>query len=124
MYTGLRPNELSTVKIEDDFIVAVNSKRKNKKIEYKKIPITEKLLPYIADLKIPTAGYLREEFKKVLPNHKLYDLRTTFYSRCKECGVSEHAIAEYMGHSLGAIGNAYTDLSDEFLLKEGKKIKY
>ena len=124
LYTGLRPNELITAKVQGEFIVAVNSKRKNKKVEYKKIPITDKLRRYLPNLKIPTAGYMREEFKKVLPNHKLYDLRTTFYSRCKECNVSEYAIKEFMGHSLGALGDAYTDLSDEFLLLEGRKIKY
>ena len=124
LYTGLRPNELKTAKIEGPFVIAVNSKRKNKKIEYKKIPISKMLKPYLSDLKIPTPGYMREEFKKVLPNHKLYDLRTTFYSRCKECGVSEYALAEYMGHSLGPVANAYTDLSDEYLLKEGEKYFY
>ena len=36
LYTGLRPNEYSTAKIEGNFIVAVNSKRKTKRVEYKK----------------------------------------------------------------------------------------
>jgi hypothetical protein len=31
LYTGLRPNEYNTAKIEGNFIVAVNSKRKNKR---------------------------------------------------------------------------------------------
>ena len=84
------------------------------------------LAPYLEEqeLNIPCYRYMREKVKEILPFHKLYDLRTTFYSRCKECGVSEHAMKEFVGHSLGALGNAYTDLSDAFLLKEGEKFQY
>ena len=67
---------------------------------------------------------IREKFKAVLPNHIVYDMRTTFYSRCKECGIADAARDEFVGHSLGALGNAYTDLSDEYLLREGAKFKY
>ena len=126
LYTGLRPNELKTAKIDGKFIVAINSKRKNGKIEYKKIPITKMLAPYLEgqELNIPCYRYMREKVKEILPNHKLYDLRTTFYTRCKECGISEHAMKEFVGHSLGKLGNAYTDLSEEFLLEEGEKFVY
>ena len=127
LYTGLRPNEYNTAKIEGQFIVAVNSKRKTKRVEYKKIPITPMLAPYlegIDQLETNNRDVLREKFKAVLPNHILYDMRTTFYSRCKECGIADAARDEFVGHSLGALGNAYTDLSDEYLLKEGEKFKY
>lgn len=40
LYTGMRPNEYETAKLEGNFITAINSKRKNGKVEYKKIPIT------------------------------------------------------------------------------------
>lgn len=127
LYTGLRPNEYCTARIESKFIVAVNSKRKTKKIEYKKIPITPMLRPYligVTELKFYIPEVMRDKFKSILTNHRLYDLRTTFYTRCKECGIADVAIMEYVGHSLGKLGNTYTDLSDEFLLKEGEKFKY
>lgn len=127
LYTGLRPNEYRSARIVGAFIVAVNSKRKNKKIEYKKIPITPMLRPFlegVSKFSFPGNAYMREHLKDALPEHKLYDLRTTFYTRCKECGVADVAIMEFVGHSLGALGDAYTDLSDEFLLKEGEKLKY
>ena len=127
LYTGMRPNEYYSAKIEGDFIVTVNSKRKSGKIEYKKIPITPMLKPYVegvTELKFYVANRLREKFHEIFPQRKIYDLRTTFYTRCCECGVADVARSEFVGHSLGALGNAYTDLSDEFLLKEGEKLKY
>ena len=126
LYTGLRPNELKTAYLDGDFIVAVNSKRKHKRIEYKKIPIIKALKPYVKDgiPKIARVENFRKLYKSILPDHIIYDMRTTFYSRCKEFGVSEYALSEYMGHSLGAIGNAYTDLSDEYLLNESKKLDF
>ena len=127
LYTGLRPNEYKTTKIEGDFIIAVNSKRKNKKIEYKRIPITPMLAPYLkecTEINFPCKESFNNKFKAVLPNHVLYDMRTTFYTRCKECGIADAARDEFVGHSLGALGNAYTDLSDEYLLREGAKFQY
>ena len=133
LYCGLRPNELSNQECppmrEGNFIKAINSKQHKKdimNIQYKYIPISAMLAPFIIGgiPKIPSDQQIRKAFNAVLPNHKLYDLRTTFYSRCKECGVDQRALDEYMGHSLGKIGNAYTNLSLDFLFEEGKKIKY
>ncbi len=127
LYTGLRPNEYNTAKIEGNFIIAINSKRKHKRVEYKRIPITPMLAPYlqgINEFEMVNRDVIREKFKAVLPNHIVYDMRTTFYSRCKECGIADAARDEFVGHSLGALGNAYTDLSDEYLLKEGAKFQY
>ena len=124
LYTGLRPNELNSAKIEGDFITALNSKRKNGKVEHKKIPIIDALRPYIEDgiPELPSPQLLRIRLSAALPNHKLYDLRTTFYTRCDEYGVAPPARDEYVGHSAGMLTNTYRDLSDEYLLKEGKKL--
>ena len=127
LYTGLRPNEYKTARIEGQFIIAVNSKRKNRKVEYKRIPVTPMLRPYlegVTELRFYVHNRIGERFREILPNHKLYDLRTTFYSRCKECGVAEDARKEFVGHSDGALAKAYTDLSDEYLLREGEKLCY
>ena len=127
LYTGMRPNEYFTAKVEGEFIIANNSKRKNGKVELKKIPITPMLAPYVKDgeeLKFYRLEQIRSKFNGILPGHKLYDLRTTFYTRCTECGIAEAAIKKYVGHTLGGLADTYTDLSDEFLLKEGKKFVY
>ena len=130
LYTGLRPNELKTARIDGDFIIAVNSKRKRKGkttervVEYKRIYICNRLRFYLVDglPNLPSPQLLRRRIKKALPNHILKDLRKTFNTRCKELGVSEHARKHFMGHSLGTLDNTYTSLSAEYLLKEGKKL--
>ena len=83
------------------------------------------LKPYlqgIEALDIPTLEYVRYEFNNVLPNHILYDLRTTFYTRCEECGVAPPARDHFVGHSSSVLNATYTDLSDEYLLREGQKL--
>lgn len=127
LYTGMRPNEYATARIEGKFIIAVNSKRKGGKVEYKRIPINPKLRPYlenVSKLHFPRVEYMRDKMRDILPTHRLYDLRTTFYTRCQECGVADVARAEFVGHSLGTLADTYTDLSDNFLIKEGEKLNY
>ena len=67
---------------------------------------------------------VRDKFKSILPNHTLKDMRTTFYTRCKTCGVAPEALKEFMGHTGNGLERAYTDLPDEFLIAEAQKIKY
>lgn len=124
LFCGLRPNELKTAKISCNFIIAENSKRHNQKTEYKRIPIINRLRPFLKKgiPKLPTPQILRRRVSCALPNHKLYDLRTTFYTRCQEYGVSSIARDYFVGHTNGRLESTYTDLSDEYLLKEGEKL--
>ena len=131
LYTGLRPNEYKTARIENGFIVARNSKQKDGKEHKKKIPISPMLEPYVVSYiksgATPHFNYenrIREKMKMILPTHRLYDLRTTFYTRCQECGVSEVARKLFVGHSLGGLADTYTDVSDEYLIKEAQKLVY
>ena len=128
VFTGLRPNELKTATVENGMIKAVNSKQKKKDVVYKRIPICKRLTDYlekVGDLStfaFRSEKYYSMKFPTFCPGHKLYDLRTTFYSKCKELGIAEPALKAYMGHSNGKLGNSYTDLSLSYLLKEGKKL--
>ncbi len=127
-FTGLRPDEYTSATIDGEFIKAKNSKHgKNGEIVYKYIPITPMLRPYLQDvtkLNMPKPRVLNNRFKKVLPYHKLYDMRTTFQTRCTECGINETVIGLFMGNSIGKLKEAYTDFSKEYLLEEAKKFKY
>ena len=125
LYTGLRPNEYETLRRDGDMLIAKNSKRKNRKIEYKRIPVCPMLRPYISESpSMPCPKTLWNAFKKLFPDHTLYDLRTTFNTRCVECHVDDNARKLMMGHSLGRLANAYTDVSDEFLRQEAEKLFY
>gem|GEM_PF-5736532 len=54
---------------------------------------------------------LCEEFKKFLPNHTLKDLRHTFTTRARECGIDNELVAVWTGHSLGNItSSVYTHI--------------
>lgn len=129
LYCGLRPNEIKTVRIEGKFIVAINSKRKNQKVTYKKIPIHKKLDAVLAEIDYDLSKIdmraektMSHRFPTYCFGHKLYDLRTTFYTRCDELNVAAPARDEFVGHSAGVLTNTYRDLSDAYLLKEGKKL--
>ncbi len=126
LYCGIRPNEIYDIRIEKPFIFVRNSKQKDHKIRYKKIPIQKKLLPYLNEElpHIPKLDYIRAEFKRILPNHTLKDCRRTFKSHCEECGIDKNLSEVWLGHSLGKLNSAYIEFSDEFMLQEIEKLYY
>lgn len=128
LYAGLRPNEYATVRIVGDMLIARNSKRHNGKEEVKRIPISPMLRRFVNSdtiLQALTIDRIRNTFNGIFGDaHKLYDLRTTFYTRCQMCGVAPAARDEFMGHSSGELANTYTDLPDDYLISEAQKLKY
>ena len=85
------------------------------------------LKPYlngVTELYFTRPEQIRNKFNAILTVHRLYDLRTTFYTRCMECGVADAAIKKFVGHTLGGLADTYADLSDEFLFREGQKLLY
>lgn len=130
LYTGMRPNEYQTASLHNGIIICKNSKRKNLRpgeIEWKRIPVCPMLAPFLKDVSeiemyIPET--LRDKFNTIFTNHTLKDLRTTFYTRCETCGVSDKARDEMIGHSSNALHDAYSDLPDDYLIAEANKINY
>ena len=126
LYTGLRPCEYTTIRREGDMLIAQNKKRKNKRQAFKRIPVNPMLAPHIVGMTEFTFPMLQTLYKRLrkFNGHQLYDLRTTFNTRCVECHVDNNARKLMMGHSLGVLENTYTDVSDEFLIKEAAKLNY
>lgn len=126
LYAGLRPSEIRAARIDGKFIVAVNSKRKNGKVEYKRIPIISHLRRYIGNsttLELRSVQRTGKRFKSILPNHTPKDLRKTFNTRCIECHVETYARKKFMGHSVGKLDKTYSGTLEEYLLTEGKKLE-
>ena len=68
---------------------------------------------------------LRLEFKKYCPNNTLKDLRHTFTTRARECGIDNELVSVWTGHSLGNItASVYTHFSNEFQQEQAKKVEY
>lgn len=130
LYTGCRPCELPTAELKKDgFITFRNMKQKNGIIEYKDIPITPMLAPYVENIKKELPFTYPDRMKKTctekLKNYRVYDLRHTFATRCQECGVPQEIVARWLGHKSGKItDNTYTHFSPSFMKEQAKKVYY
>lgn len=126
----LRPCEIDEeTKFENGFLICRNRKRKNGKIEYKKIPIpkqAQELLNFEIPIK-PQISYDRWlDIIKIALGDNLtpYNLRHTFASICAE-HAREEIVDIWMGDSPERlIGRTYVHYSDEFLKSEMYKVKF
>lgn len=126
LFFGLRPCELDDARIEGDFLIARNRKRKNGKVEYKKIPFSERAKKYLKEATF--SGYavrtLNEDFQKIFPEYSQYCLRHTFATRC-QMFVRQEIVNIWLGDAPDKlIGRHYTHFPDEFMLKEMDKVRY
>ena len=101
------------------------------KEEIKAMSITaraKKFLPYIDfdRARITNLNTISTRMKRLFPEHHPHELRHTFISRCKECGVASEVVSIWAGHSLsGTItSTVYTHYSEEFQLKQAEKVLY
>ncbi len=130
LYSGVRPCEISGIveNAENNTLTIKNGKLKSyQKNKTRTIPIFPK---YKETLSHPIREFvylpdLRNDFKKYLPNNSLKDLRHTFTTRARECGIDNELVAVWTGHSLGNItSSVYTHFSNEFQQSQALKLKY
>ena len=137
LYFGLRQSELPTIKIlEGDMLECLTSKeRMGRDVTPRKIPFTPMFkkvhsLVDFEEAKSVNIYKLRSAFKRLFPNHHPHELRYTFITRCKECGVNHELVMLWDGHSFdkdvktSAVDRGYTDYSTEYILSEAGKVNY
>ena len=122
-FFGLRPCEIDhETHFENGFLISRNRKRKNGKIEYKKIPVPKQTQGLI-DFEKPIAPKLSYDrwldlMEEILPNNFTpYNLRHTFATKCSEpAEIKPEIIDLWMGDSpQRLVGKHYVHYSDEFL---------
>lgn len=122
-FFGLRPCEIDAeAHFENGFLIARNRKRKNGKIEYKKIPVPRQaqgLIDFDKSI-VPKLSYDRwlDLMKEALPNDFTpYNLRHTFATKCSEPAEIKPEIVDlWMGDSpQRLVGKHYVHYSDEFM---------
>ena len=112
---------------EKPITVIENGKLKNyQKNKHRILPMFPLYKPYATGKPIKVSQQkLGDEFSQLCPNHTLKDLRHTFTTRARECGVDNELVAVWTGHSLGNItSSVYTHFSMEFQKAQAKKILY
>ena len=128
-FFGLRPCELDEeTHREGNFLIARNRKRKNGKIEYKKIPIPKEAESFI-DWNQPLTFQLSDKprerlFKELLDGNTAYNLRHTFSSICQQY-IRQEIVDIWIGDSpTRLIGKHYTHFSDEFMQSQMALVKF
>ena len=129
-FFGLRASELDEeTRREGDFLITRNRKRKNGKIEYKKIPVPKQAENFI-DWTPPLHRTVRpvtanQLFKELLGNGKTaYSLRHTFSTICQQY-VRQEIVEIWIGDSpVRLIAKHYTHFSDKFMREQMDLVQF
>ena len=128
-FFGLRPCEIDEeTHREGDFLIARNRKRKNGKIEYKKIPIPTQAQGLIDWDKPLTTDLHRlkinDIMKELLAGKTAYCLRHTFATTCQQY-VRPDIVDIWMGDSATRlVGRVYTHFPDKFMIENMMKVEF
>lgn len=91
-----------------------------------------KVLPYIdiEKAKQTNLNTINTMIKRLFPHHHTHELRYTFITRCKECGINHELVMLWDGHSFdkdvktSVVDRGYTDYSEKYALSEAAKFEY
>ena len=128
-FFGLRPCEIDEeTHREGDFLITRNRKRKNGKIEYKKIPIPTQAKGLIDWDKPLTTDLHRlkinDIMKELLAEKTAYCLRHTFATICQQY-VRPDIVDIWMGDSPDRlVGKVYTHFPDDFMYEQMQMVKF
>ena len=131
-FFGLRPWELTDVRVDGDFLIALNAKHKDANGDrvYKKIPIPNQArerIDFSEPLSIDgSVEVINRKFKKVLEDEKVtqYYLRHTFATTCQQY-VRPDIVDIWMGDSpQRLVGKVYTHFSDDFMKTQMSFVKF
>ena len=92
----------------------------------------KKVLPYVDFEKVRKTNIaaIKSTIRRLFPNHHTHELRYTFITRAKECGVNQELVMIWDGHDFdkdvktSKVDRGYTNYSSEYQLREVEKITY
>lgn len=136
LYFGLRQSELATITINGEWLECITAKtRKGRNIVTRKIPFSpmfKKVMEYVDFEKVRNTNIaaIKSTIRRLFPNHHTHELRYTFITRAKECGVNQELVMLWDGHEFdkdvktSKVDRGYTNYSLEYQLREVEKITY
>ena len=136
MYTGMRVGELKTMEFDGEYVTCISEKtRKGRKEVVRKIPVSPMLKRILHMIDFEKAKHTnrdvaRDTIKRIFPNRHTHELRYTFITRAKECGVNPEVVMLWVGHEhdqdvrTSKVDRGYTTYSEEYLRSEILKIDY
>ena len=137
LYFGLRQSELASLRVIDGHYLEceTSKERLGRKVSLRRIPFTpvfKRVLPYVdfEKAKNTVTRSIGTMLRRLFPNHHPHELRYTFITRCKECGVNPEVAMLWDGHTqdkdvrTSKVDRGYTDYSEEYLLAEAEKVNY
>lgn len=137
LFFGLRQSELASLNIVDgQWLECTTSKsRLGHDEEIRRIPFTPIMKRYIQYIDFEKAKNtnltaVKSTIRRLFPNHHPHELRYTFITRCKQCGVNPELVMLWDGHEMdndvktSKVDRGYTDYPIDYQLEEAKKVNY